>query len=87
MRISKDFMKVTAGGETALVSAGSSYKNGIFVLNETAERIFDLLDDGKERDEIADILCSEYDTDRQTAEEYTDEYIAKLRETGILLDD
>ena len=87
MGIDKDFIKVDTGNEVSIVPTGDGYKNGVFILNETAERIFDLLSEEKDRDEIVAILCEEYETDRATAEEYTDEYIAQLREAGILLDD
>lgn len=87
MRISEDFIKEKLTNECVLVPIGDGYQHGVFNLNETAERIFDLLSEGKDRDEIVAILCEEYETDRATAEEYTDEYIAQLRKAGILLDD
>ena len=87
MRINEDFIKEKVKDECVLVPTGSAYRNGVFALNETAEMIFDLLSEGYDRDGIAAALCKAYDTDRKTAEEYTDGYIAQLRETGILLDD
>ncbi len=87
MRINEDFIKVKVDREYSLVPTDNDYKNGVFILNETAGIIYDLLNDGKSRDEIVAALCNEYDTDRQTAQDYTDEYISKLREAGILLDD
>ena len=64
MRINEDFIKVNTGDDTAIVPTGDGYQNGVFILNETAERIFDLLSEGKDRDEIVAILCEEYETDR-----------------------
>ena len=87
MRINEDFIKDNMTSECVLIPTGDTYQNGIFTLNETAERIYNLLCEGKDRDEIVAALCEEYDTDQKTAEEYTDEYIAQLREAGILLDD
>ena len=87
MRINEDFLKEKVADECVLVPTNDDYQRGVFNLNETAERIYDLLSEGKDRDGIVAILCSEYDTDKKTAEEYTDEYIAQLRKAGILLDD
>ena len=87
MRINEDFIKDNLTNECVLIPTGDTYQNGIFTLNETAEKIYDLLNEGKDRDKIVATLCEEYETDRATAEEYTDEYIAQLREAGILIDD
>ena len=87
MRINEDFIKEKVGDDCVLVPTDDGYQNGIFNLNETAERIYDLLCEENDRDEIVAILCEEYDTDQKTAEKYTDEYIAQLREAGILIDD
>lgn len=87
MRINEDFIKNKIGDECVLVPIGDGYRNGLFTLNETAERIFDLLSEEKEHDEIVATLCEEYDTDKQTAEEYVNDYILQLRKAGILLDE
>ena len=87
MRINEAFLKEKIVDECVLVPTGDVYQHGVFNLNETAERIYDLLSEGKDRDGIVAALCTEYESDRKTAEEYTDEYIAQLRKAGILLDD
>ena len=87
MRINEDYIKNKIGDECVLVPIGDGYRNGLFTLNETAERIFDLLSEEKEHDEIVSTLCEEYETDKQTAEEYVYDYILQLRKAGILLDE
>ena len=87
MKVNEDFIKEKVGDECVLVPTGDTHKNGIFNLNETAERIFDLLSEDKGRNEIVAILCGEYETDKKTAEKYTDDYIAELLKAGILRND
>lgn len=87
MRINEDFIKEKVLDDCVLVPTKFEYQNGVFHLNETAEMIFNLLSEEKDRDEIVAALCEEYDTDQKTAEVYADEYIAQLREAGILIDD
>ncbi len=87
MRINENFLKERTKGECVLVPTDKDYKSGIFHLNETAERIYDLLCKKKDRDEIVAILCEEYDTSQKTAEEYADDYIAELRKIGVITDD
>ena len=87
MRINDDFIKEKTGNECVLVPTGDTYQNGIFTLNESAEKIFDLMTDGKSRDEIIDILCSEYESDRAEIAEFTDEFTEKLLKAGVLIDD
>ena len=86
MKISDDFIKIKNDTECVLVPTNEEYTNGIFTLNETAERIYDLLCEGKSREEIVAVLFDEYETDRETAEAFTDKYIKKLCDIGILTD-
>lgn len=87
MKINDDFIKEKTGDECVLVPVGETYQNGIFTLNESAERIFDLMTDGKSRDEIIDILSEEYDSDRAQITAFTDEFTEKLLKAGVLIDD
>lgn len=87
MKINSDFIKNKLGDECALVPTGDSYTNGVFMLNETAEKIYDLLCDGKSRGEIIDALLKEYDSPQAEVAENTDEYIEKLKKAGILIND
>ena len=87
MKINKDFLKETIGDECVLVPVGDSYQHGVFTLNQTAQRIFDLLCEGTGRDTIVSTLCAEYDTDIDTAAAAVDEFLAELHKNGILTDD
>lgn len=87
MRISEDFIKEKIGDDCVLVPIGEVYQNGVFELNETAEKIFDLFSEGKNCDEAVTALCEEYSDDAAEIAAYVNEYADKLRKAGILLDD
>lgn len=87
MKINDDFIKEKTGDECVLVPIGDTYQNGIFTLNEDAEKLFDLLSDGKSRDEIIDFFEKEYEMNRDDVADSVDRFIEKLKETGILIDD
>lgn len=87
MKISDDFIKEKVKDECVLIPTGLHDQNAFFNLNETAERIFDLVSEGYGFDEIVTTLCEEYEIDRRKAEQSTDTFISALREAGIILDD
>ena len=87
MRINEDFIKEREKNECVLVPTGGKYQNGVFKLNETAERIYDLLCEGKTREGMIDVLASEYETKKEQVAEYVDAYIAQLKIIGVVLDD
>lgn len=86
MRINEDFIKEKIDDECILVPTGEGYQNGVFKLNETAERIFDLIGEGKKRDDVIRILCEEYDTDTAEATGVVDGFMTKLRQAKIIID-
>ena len=58
--------------------------NRIMSLNGTGAFLWRMLENGAERDELAEALVREYDTDRQTAEKDLDAFIARLREKALI---
>ena len=87
MRIDFDFIKEKAGRECVIVPTGKGYQNGVFRLNEDAEKIYDLLCENKSRDEIVNILSKEYDDKFGRLSATVDKYIEQLKKVGILIDD
>lgn len=87
MKINGEFIKRNVAGETIYVPVGSTALNfnGICSGNEVANLIFDMLLKDSEKNEIIDLIVSEYDVDRQTAENDFDEIIKKLDEQNLLL--
>ena len=87
MRINDDFIKCNAIEKCLLVPVGDNYRFGVFKLNETAERIFDLLKEGKSRDEVIVTMREEYSSDDSEISEFVDGYIEELRKAQVLIDD
>ena len=58
--------------------------NEIMSLNETGAFLWDLLKDGAETKDLIDSLVKEYDVEEQTAAKDVDEFLASLRERGLI---
>ncbi len=87
MKINGNFIKEKIMDECVVVPCGSDYKNGVFTLNGTGEIIFDLIAEGKEKEEIVDVLIKEYSADKQEITLFVDEFLTKLQKVGILIND
>ena len=68
-RRTQDVVCRSVGAESILVPIRNNVGNLDFVytLSPVAARIWTLLDGVKSADEIVDVICSEYDIDRDTA--------------------
>ena len=65
-------------GDTAL------QYNGIFIMTESARVLWEAIVSGREREELTDLLLSEYDIDRATAEADVNEFLERLSAYGII---
>ena len=79
--ISDDVLFQEVGGETVLLDLGSE---NYFGLDEIGTRIWSLLREAKNADEILDVLLQEYEVDRVTLESDLDELLSKLLEAGLI---
>ena len=63
MTIKKGFVAKEIAGQYVVVALGEASKifNGIIKLNESAKFIWDLLVEGKEKDDVVEALLNEYD--------------------------
>ena len=88
MLIKDGFIKKKVGDSVIVVAVGKRAKEfgGIISLNETAEFLWDNLDKAANAEELADILCSEYDVTKEKAVDSCESFIAKLREAKVLND-
>ena len=86
MKIKKELIKRDIAGDTILVPVGKTVydSNGLFVLNEVAAFIWDILADCKTQDEIVDKILEEYEVSREEAGKDTAEFLVKLREMQII---
>lgn len=86
MEIKKQLVKRSIAGDVILVPVGSASLElkGLLTLNETGERIWDLLPECTDRDEIVRRLMEEYDVDEATLRCDTNEFIDTLEKLDIL---
>ena len=87
MTIKKGFIVKEIAGEYVVVALGAASKvfNGIIKLNESGKLIWEMIAEGKERDQIVDAILDQYtDVDRETAERDFDKFVAILEGANIL---
>ena len=86
MKINKQLIKRDIAGDTILVPVGKTVydSNGLFVLNEVATFIWDILTDCETQEEIVAKILEEYDVSREEAENDTAEFLGKLRDMQII---
>ena len=86
MKIKKELIKREIAGDTILVPVGKSVydSNGLFVLNELAAFIWNILPEVDSDSEIAEKILEEYEVNPEEAAEDTAKFLDKLREMGII---
>ena len=86
MIIKKELIKREIAGDVILVPVGKSVydANGLFVLNELAAFIWDLLPNVDTEAEICKAVLETYDVLEETAARDVAEFLGKLREMDIL---
>lgn len=86
MKIKDGFVVREIAGQTIVVALGAATKdfNGMIKLNETGRTIWDLVSEGKEREEIIEHFLAEYDIDRASVEKDVDTFINTLQGANVL---
>ena len=86
MKIKKELIKREIAGDTILVPVGRTVydSNGLFVLNEVAAFIWDILPEVSGEEEIVQKILSEYEVTPEVAAADTAEFLGRLREMGII---
>lgn len=86
MTIKKELIKREVAGDTILVPVGKSVydSNGLFVLNELAAFIWDILPKVNSEEEICNAVLDQYDVSAETAKQDVAEFIQKLRKMEII---
>lgn len=88
MRILEGFHLRQIAGELIAVPTGpvAAKLSGLAVMNETAKFLFDLLQTEQTEDSLVSAMLEEYDTSYETAREDVQEFLAILRENGLLVE-
>lgn len=86
MKINYEFVKRKIFDEYYLVPIGEAANRfqGIIAINDVSSFIFDCLPDCGSAEEIASKLVEIYDTDAETVISDVEEFLAILREQGII---
>lgn len=86
MKIKKQLIKREIAGDTILVPVGKTVydSNGLFVLNELAAFIWDILPEVSDEVQIVEHILADYEVTREVAAADTAQFLQKLREMGII---
>lgn len=86
MKLNPDLIHRTIAGEHILIPVGEIAQtyNGIFVMSPVANRIWELLGQGKDTDDLLPILLEEYEVDEPTLKADVDEFLSVLIKNGFL---
>lgn len=86
MKIKKQLIKRDIAGDTILVPVGKSVteSKGLFVMNELATFIWDLLPETESEGQIIDAVLREYEVSRDQASADVHAFLEKLRTMDIL---
>lgn len=86
MKLKVGYILKKIAGENVLMFFDKELQNKVITLNETATFLFNLIAEGKDRDELVSRLLIEYDVDTSLAEKDVDAFINLLRSVGALED-
>lgn len=86
MKIKTGFVVREVAGQSIVIALGDATKifNGMIKLNETGRIIWDMIADGKEKEDIVARIVDEYDIDRATVENDVSSFINTLQGANIL---
>ena len=88
MRVKDGFVVREIMGQCVVVSTGEAAEtfSGMIKLNDTGKDIWEGVAAGKTEAEIVDLIVSEYDIDREHAEESVKKFIADMKSKGFIVD-
>ncbi len=86
MQIKKEFVLREIAGDFVLVPIGKTAAEftGLFPLTETAARIWELLPDFNNQDDIVNVMLEEYEVEKETLVTDVAEFLNKLKNFGII---
>lgn len=86
MEIKKELIKREIAGDIILIPVGKTVyeTNGLFVLNELGDFIWDLLPDAPDAQAICQAVLDNYEVSEEEARSDVEEFLRKLKEMNIL---
>lgn len=88
MHVVPGFMVRQIAGETIAIPAGAAARqlSGLLALNGSGKLLFDLLQTEQTHGSLVQALLDHYEIDSPTAEADVAEFLAILRENGVLVE-
>ncbi len=88
-KLKDGFVVRKIGEQTMAVPVGerTTEIHGLIALNETGEYLWQVLQNGADKDMLVEALVNEYEVDSQQAGKDVDAFIDMLNEQGVLSDD
>lgn len=88
MTVTKDVIHREIAGEHILVPIGelALQRSGVFAVTALGAEIWEMLQEGKGYDAILRALLETYEVDEAILKRDVDEFLAKLREIGLMED-
>jgi len=86
MQIKTGFMLRDIAGQSVVVPLGARVVefNGIMTLSESAALLWRKLEKNSSIDEMIDLILTEYDIDKDTAQKDVEEFVENMRSNSIL---
>ena len=86
MKLKKKVIKREIAGDVLLVPVGKSVydSNGLFILNETGNFLWDHLESCDHEAELVEKLLNEYDVSAEQASNDVQDFLSKLKEFNMI---
>ncbi len=85
MKLKDGFILSEIGGQTVVIPTGEIVDlKAVITLNETGKFIWEQLAEETEATAVVEALLSEYDVDRETAENHVKAFVETLEKHGFL---
>lgn len=86
MKLKQEFVLREIAGDNLLIPVVGAEDefHGIITFNETGVYIWKLIEQGKEEEEIVEMLTNEYDVTKDQARKNVEELCEKLKTLGVL---
>lgn len=86
MKINPNYKLRTVGGKSLIISENTERLDGVMTLNETAELIWRMIEEGNEPDDIVKALADSCDVSENEIREDVLDFIEKLKKANIVID-
>lgn len=89
MKVSKNWGLKKIRDEAILLPLGQAAYDlrGVINLNQTSVELFELLKEGKTEEDLVSYLLANYDVQEEVAKKDVREFIDKLKESKVLIDE